>query len=132
MGWKQITESIKSLNQKLPIIADTARGEPYIHLLFHLQYDPAVYQRDNTGLDLFEYYTNTNRNKNIQIGNITLKSFRWGVDTDRVEKYLITDSQAISRAQIDYHKLSVIDEIKLPDGTVAFRILKTNPTQWEK
>ena len=97
--------------------------------MFFLKYDLLRYQQDNFEVLLSEYYPNMQRNPVKRLGNITVKPFQWGVDTDRVEKYLITDSQAISQAQIDYHKLSVIDEIKLPDGTVAFRILKTNPTQ---
>lgn len=129
MGWKQVANDIKKLDPKLPIIVDTARGEPYIHLLFHLQYNPAIYQKENTNLNLSEYYTNIKRNKNARMGNITLKSFQWGVDTDRIEKYLIVDNLAISQAQIDYHKLTVINEIKSLDGAIVFRILKTNPTQ---
>lgn len=128
-GWQQAVDIVGGLNPKLPIIVDSVRGHPYIELLFFLKFNPTAYQKENFEVSPDNYYTELNRNEVKKIGNITVKSFVWGVDTDRVEKYLITDLQAISDQQILEHNLTIIADILYPNKDVALRILKTNPTQ---
>jgi 4-amino-4-deoxy-L-arabinose transferase-like glycosyltransferase len=128
-GWQEAVDTIADLDPNLPIIVDGARGHPYIELLFFLKYDPSTYQKDNFEVSAGEYYTKLERNETKKLGRITVKGFQWGVDTDRVEKYLITDQQAISNQQILEHKITIIKDILYPNGQVALRILKTNPPQ---
>ena len=128
-GWKQVINNFADFDPKLPIIVDNSRGEAYIHLLFFLKYSPEQYQKDNFEVSLSQYYTSMQRNKIKNLGNITVKNFQWGIDTDTVEKYLIVDEVAISEVQYKDHHMTLIDEIFYPNKNVAFRILKTNPKQ---
>lgn len=126
-GWQQVTESLAYLDPKLPILVDSTRSHPYILLLFFLKYDPAAYQKDNFEVPLSEYYTNMTSNSTKFLGRITTKKFVWGVDTDRIEKYIVVDALAISDQQIKEHNMKKVVKIDFPNGTTALNIIKTNP-----
>jgi hypothetical protein len=66
-----------------------------------------------------------NREKTKKIGRITTRPIDWEKDLPK-EQYLVGDSLAISYDQIERHRLELLDEIKFPDGRVAFRIVKTS------
>jgi len=126
-GWEKV---VQVLNQKtdpdLPVVIDNVRSEPYSQILFYTQYDPAKYQKENTEVPLSEYYTNLNRIKNKTIGRIELRGINWKPDLAR-QQYLVGDYLAISHEQIERENLTLIEEIFYPDGSPAYRIVKTNP-----
>jgi len=126
-GWQTLVNDFADLDPSLPIVVDNSRGEPYIHLLFFLKYDPAAYQKDNFEVPLSEYYTNMHRNLTKHIGNITVKGFEWGKDTDQTKQYIVSDGMAISDQQIEDHHMTKIDQVNFPNGSVAFEIIETNP-----
>ena len=125
-GWEEVVNEIKILNPEYSIVVDSARSEPYIQILFYLKFDPIVYQKDNTFISLNEYYTNMERNSEIKIGNITTRTINWKNDLAK-KQYLIGDELAISLDQIERENLTLIKEVKYPDGKCAFRIVETNP-----
>jgi len=125
-GWEEVVNEIKTLNPEYSIVVDSARSEPYIQILFYLKFDPVVYQKDNTFISLNEYYTNMERNSEIKIGNITTRTINWKNDLAQ-KQYLIGDELAISLDQIERENLTLIKEVKYPDGNCAFRIVETNP-----
>ena len=126
-GWQQVVEVLsQKTNQNLPVVVDNARKEPYSQILFFTKYDPASYQRENFEVHLTEYYTNLNRNKNKNVGRISLRGISWEPDLAK-EQYLVGDYLAISQEQIDRHHLTLIEEIFFPDGSPAFRIVRTRP-----
>lgn len=125
-GFEKVANTLKSLDPNLPVVVDNARTEPYSQLLFFLKFDPSTYQKENFEVPLSEYYTNMERNKTKKIGNITTRSIDWEKDLN-VSQYLVGNSLSISHEQIARHNLILIDEIKYPDGRVAFLIVKTNP-----
>src|SRR3989344_2599309 len=124
-GWEEVASTLQTLNPRLPVIVDNARSEPYSQLLFFLKYDPAKYQSENFEIPLSEYYTNMSRNTTKRIGNITTRPINWELDLSE-EKYLIGDELSISLEQIQTHNLKLIREVKYPDGSIAFRIVKTS------
>ncbi len=125
-GWEQVSHVIKNdLNPDLPIVVDNARNEPYSQLLVFLKPDPSQFQKDNFEVSNQDYYVNMQRNTTKKIGNLTTRGINW-VEDKKVEQYLIGDSLAISPDQIKDNNLTLIKEIKYPDGTVAYRITKTN------
>jgi len=126
-GWQETVGEIKKLNPKYSIVVDNARSEPYIQILFYLKFDPSTYQKDNASIPLNEYYTNMDRDPVIKIGNITTRTIDWKNDLAK-KQYLIGDELAISLDQIKRENLTLIKEIKYPDGSCAFRIVETNPT----
>lgn len=125
-GWKQMTETFQELNPDLPIVIDSARSEPYSQILFFIKFDPATYQRENHEVALDNYYTDMTRLETRKIGRITTRTINWKYDLSK-KQYLVGDALAISYQQIREHNLSLIDEIYYPDGSVAFRIIETNP-----
>lgn len=125
-GWKEVVGKIGTLDKSLSVVVDNSREEAYIELAFFIKYDPVVYQKENSNLDLKKYYTDLNHNKFIRFGNIKTRPINWEQDL-KVEQYLVGDGLAISQPQIVEHNLELIYEIKYPDKSVAFRIVKTHP-----
>ncbi len=125
-GWRQVVDRLNTLDQKLPVVIDNARGEAYSQVLFFTLFDPRQYQKDNFEVAPEEYYSNLSRNMVKKIGRITVRGIDWKPDLAR-QQYLVGDYLAISEEQIEKNNMTLIDEIKYPNGSVAFRIVKTNP-----
>ncbi len=124
-GWEEVSQEIKRMDATLPIVVDNSRSEPYSQLLFFLSYDPTKFQNENFEVTNEEYYTNMERNLTKHIGNIVTRPIHWDTDVWKVQ-YLIGDALAISDQQIAIHGLELIRDIRYPDGTIAFRVVKTN------
>jgi 4-amino-4-deoxy-L-arabinose transferase-like glycosyltransferase len=127
-GWEQVADTLQTLDPTLPVIVDNARGEPYIHLLFFLRFDPVRYQRENQEIPLSQYYTNMKRDTNKHIGQIETRPIDWKPDM-QTEQYIVADNVAISPGQIEEHHLEIIREIRYPNNSIAFYIVKTNPNK---
>jgi 4-amino-4-deoxy-L-arabinose transferase-like glycosyltransferase len=125
-GWQEVAQVIESLHTDLPIVVDNSRGDIYLQLAFFLKYDPTKYQNENFEVPLNQYYTNMYHTSTKHIGTIVTHSIDWGKDLP-VDEYLVGDELAISLQQIEEHKLTLISQINYPDGTVAYRIVHTNP-----
>ena len=125
-GWEPVVQEIKNLNTTLPIIVDNARGDAYPQIAFFLKYDPIKYQAENIEVSLSEYYTNMYHKPEVHLGNIVTRAINWRNDL-LVDQYLIADELGISLQQISDHKLTLVTEIKYPEGNPAYRIIKTNP-----
>lgn len=125
-GWHKVAEELQRIDQNLPVVVDNARGDVYLQLAFFLKYDPSKYQKDNFEVPLNEYYLNTYHTSEKHIGQITTRPIDWRRDLP-IDQYLVGDELGISTQQISDHKLELISEIHYPDGTVAFRIVRTNP-----
>lgn len=125
-GLEQVADFTKTA-ENIPIIVDNSREEPYIQLLFFLKYDPLTYQKDNFEVPLSEYYTNLTREKQKRIGRIITSPVNWENDL-LTDQFLIGDSLSISVQQIKEHQLFLVKEILYPDKSVAFRIVRTNPS----
>ena len=125
-GFEQVAKKISQINQASPVVVDNARTEPYSQLLFFLKFDPETYQKENFEVSTNDYYTNLERNKTKKIGNIVTRPINWETDLIK-DQYLVGDELAISKEQIANHKLTLTSEITHPDGSTAFRIVKTNP-----
>jgi len=130
-GWQEVVNQLSVIDPNSKVVVDNARGDVYLQLAFYLKYDPTKYQNENFEVPLSEYYTNMYHTSEKHIGNITTKPIDWKNDT-KVEQYLVGDELGISLEQIKNHNLSLIAEIKYPDGSIAYRITKTNPTSNSK
>lgn len=125
-GWDKVTYSLQNLKPHLPVIVDNARFDAYPQLAFFLRYPPEAYQKENFEVPVSEYYTNMTHNPEVHLGNITTRRIDWQNDLT-TDQYLVGDELAISPGQISEHKLTLVSEILYPDGTPAFRIVRTNP-----
>jgi 4-amino-4-deoxy-L-arabinose transferase-like glycosyltransferase len=126
-GWKDTIEKLPSLNQDLPVVIDNSRGIPYPIILFYLKFDPQTYQKTNFEVTTQEYYNNLSINPVKNLGKITIRKIDWGKDSDHIEQYLIGDTITISDLELHNHRLDKISDILNPDGSIAIRIVKTNP-----
>ena len=131
-GPTKVVDYINKLPKNLPITFDNSRGESYIHLLFFTKYDPATFQKDNFEVSPERYYTSMVRNKTKNLGRISYKQIDWGLDAEETKQYLIGDGLVISDHELDVHRLTKIADINNPDGSLALRIVETNPRQNEK
>jgi len=131
-GPTKVVDYINKLPKNLPITFDNSRGESYIHLLFFTKYDPATFQKDNFEVSPEQYYTSMVRNKTKNLGRISYKQIDWGLDAEKTKQYLIGDGLVISDHELDVHRLTKIADINNPDGSLALRIVETNPRQNEK
>lgn len=131
-GPTKVVGYIDKLPKNLPITFDNSRGESYIHLLFFTKYDPATYQKDNFEVLPDQYYTSMIRNKTKFLGRISYKQIDWGLDAEKTKQYLIGDGLVISDHELIVHRLTKIADINNPDGSLALRIVETNPPQNEK
>ena len=131
-GPTKVVDYINKLPKNLPITFDNSRGESYIHLLFFTKYDPATFQKDNFEISPERYYTSMVRNKTKNLGRISYKQIDWGLDAEETKQYLIGDGLVISDHELDVHRLTKIADINNPDGSLALRIVETNPRQNEK
>ncbi len=126
-GLEQVVEILKTkTDQNLPVVVDNARGEPYSQILFYTQYDPSLYQRENFEIPLSEYYTNLTRNQIKYIGRYTIRGINWVPDT-KINQYLVGDYLAISPEQIVNNHLELVGLVKYPNGSTAYRVVKTHP-----
>ncbi len=125
-GWQETVTVLKTLNPDIPVVVDTARGEAYIQIAFFTKYPPQKYSEDNFEVTTDEYYYNMNRRGSWVIGNIFVQPLKWE-EVLRKEQYLVGDALAISNDQIRVHNLILIHDTLYPDGTIAQRIVKTNP-----
>ncbi len=124
-GWEQVANVINhELDPNLPIVVDNARNEPYSQLLVFVKADPAKYQADNFEVNNQNYYTFMGRNTTKNIGRITTRGINWTQDK-KIDQYLIGDSLAISEEQIKNDNLLLIKQINYPDGSPAYRIVRT-------
>lgn len=124
-GLEEVAKVISS-HKDIPIIVDSSRDDYYIQLLFFLKYDPAKYQQENFEVPLSQYYTNLYHNPTKKIGNIITRNIFWEKDLS-VDQILVGDELAISKEQIENHKLYLIKEVFYPDLSTAFRVVRTNP-----
>ena len=125
-GWQQVASEIVNLHTNLPIVVDNARGNAYPQLAFFLKYDPEKYQKENFEVPLSQYYTNLYENPTKHVGNIVTRPIDWQKDLF-INEYLIGDELGISLQQISDHKLTLVAQINYPNGTPAYRIVRTNP-----
>jgi 4-amino-4-deoxy-L-arabinose transferase-like glycosyltransferase len=125
-GLQEVSSYIKDFYQDIPIVFDNSRDEMYIQLAFFLKYQPRLYQQENFEVKPEDYYTQMERVNQKNIGKIVTRPINWDLDL-KIEQYLIGDQLAISYNQIKDHHLTLAKEIYYPDGSVAFRIVKTNP-----
>ncbi len=128
-GWQEVVKTISEIKDDLPVVVDNARSDPDLQIAFYLKYPPELYQKENFEVENSEYYTNLKRNTQKHIGRFVTRPIEWKTDLTK-DEYLVADELGISLDQIKVHKLELIKEIRYPDGTVAYRIVKTNP-EWE-
>lgn len=124
-GWNETVSILNTIDPNVPVVVDTARGEPYIQIAFFTQYSPEKYSESNFEVTNEEYYYKMTRRSDWIIGNISVKPLVWE-EVLLKEQYLVGDALAISDEQIKIHNLILVHDTLYPDGTIAQRIVKTS------
>ena len=114
-GYKQIVKYAKEHENQFDKILITYKyDQPYIYYLFYNKIDPSWYQRN------WDYSKNgyVDRFKRI-IGKYEFRNIDWSKDKNIPNALIIASPDEIPQ---DFY---VIQEIRFPDGRLAFKIIKT-------
>lgn len=123
-GYKQVVKKVSSLQSNYnEIILKQDYSQPYIFFLFYQKYDPKKYQ-ENYGKN---YISSSNRDVGLisKLDNITFRNLNWGQDRGEKGKLFVLDTVKVPiKDSSDPKEFKQIDEIKYPNGKIAFRLIE--------
>lgn len=127
IGYSELTkELLKYPNEK--IVIDNFRGESYIHILFFTKFDPETFQKEAGYMELPDYYYSFERANTKEFGQFEYRKVDWEKEK-RGESLIVGDELLISKESIlNNPQLKLIKEIKYPDQSIVFRIIKAKST----
>lgn len=123
-GYKQIVEKVIPLQMKYKeIVIKQSYSQPYIFFLFFEKYNPEKYQRIFSN----NYISNKFGDVGLipQIDNLIFRDINWQDDQKMKGKLFIVDPIDLPAEKTnDNKKFKVVDEIKYPNGNIAFRFIE--------
>lgn len=127
IGYSEVTKELQKYpNEK--IVIDNYRGESYIHILFFTKFDPETFQKEAGYMELPNYYYSFERANIKEFGQFEYREIDWERE-EREESLIVGDELLASRESIlNNPRLKLIKEIKYPDQSVVFRIIKAKST----
>lgn len=127
IGYSELAkELLKYPNEK--IVIDNFRGEAYIHILFFTQFDPGTFQKEAGYLELPDYYYSFKRVKTKKFGQFEYRQVDWKREEEE-ESLIVGDELIASKESIlNNPQLKLLREIKHPDQSIVFRIIKAKGT----
>lgn len=123
-GYKQVVEKITPLQKNYnQIVVSQSYDQPYIYFLFYQKYDPAVYQKN---VQLVEGPAGKLDAWLVpRLDNISFEFIDWHQDRGRTGTLFVGPPiQIPSEDSSDPSRFKVIDEIKYPNGQIAFRLIE--------
>lgn len=121
-GYKEVIELVDSVNREsAPVFFTQKMGQPYIYVLFYNKVNPAGYQlqaklTENPTGDVGEVEG---------FANYTFRNIYWPADRGTRGAFFVGMDDELPLKDIDNKQATVVGEVKRPDGTLAFRIVKT-------
>lgn len=125
-GLEQVANFLGTTDPGIPVLVDSA-DENFMELAFFLKTDPQAFQKDNYEVSIQNYYSDMSRLSIHKLGRVIVKPLKWDEDLKK-DQFIVADSIGISKDQIREHNLTIEKEILFPDQSVAYRILRTNPS----
>lgn len=125
LGYSEVAkELLKYPNEK--IIIDNFRGESYIHILFFTKFDPETYQKEAGYLELTNYYYSFERASIKKFGQFEYREIDWKKEKAEENLFVGDELLASKESILSDPLLKLIKEVKYPDQSVVFRIIKAN------
>ena len=126
-GYKEIMSTIKTFPKESRIIFDDPWTEPYIHYLFFLQIDPAIYQKEveKEGYPKDFYYSDISKLRPVKFDRVEFRRINWPKERGDKGTYFVIYAPNLPESEFATDpKVEVIKNISYSNGTAAFRILK--------
>lgn len=122
-GYKEVVQELAQLNTSdQPVIFTQKLGQPYIYVLFYDKIDPVSYQAqahliENLNGDVGEV---------DRFANFRFRNIYWPEDRKLPHTFFVGTIDELPSKDIDPKQAKIVKDIIKPDGSVAFRIVKTN------
>jgi len=107
------------------LVDDTRNPRAYILLLYHLKYDPYVYQQEVDSFYKHNYYQAPDPAEIYSFANIRMKPIDW-VNVPKENTIIIGDRLSVSENQQQEHNLTKTNEFKDSWGNVIFEVYEKN------
>lgn len=123
-GYKQMIEKLAPYQKAgKPILITQSYDQPYMYFLFHQKYDPATYQKN---VNMIEGPAGKLDAWLVpKLDNITFEFIDWHRDNGKKGTIVVgTPIQVPPEDSSNPERFKLIDEIKYPNGEVAFRIVE--------
>lgn len=125
-GYKEIVKvAVAESSQK--IIVDDPWTEPYIHFLFFGKVNPIIYQESvqNLGNPLDYYYNTGDEIRPLGFGKIEFRKIDWPAERGNSGVVFVFFAELLPKSEYESDpNVQLVKEIKYPDGTAAYRIVK--------
>lgn len=121
-GYMQTVELLAEVNRgNRPVFFTQKMGQPYIYVLFYNKVDPTMYQSqarltENSSGDV---------GKVERFENYNFRNLYWPTDRGLKNAFFVGTDDELPLRDIDDKQAMVVGEVKRPDGTQAFRVVKT-------
>lgn len=121
-GYKEAVLAVSRMNLDQRAVFFTQKmGQPYIYVLFYNKVSPVAYQaqaslRENRYGDVGEVE---------RFANYHFRNIYWPEDRKIKRAFFVGTEEEIPLGDIDPKQARVIEDIRRPDGTVAFRLVET-------
>lgn len=121
-GYKEAIGLLDTMNRdNRPVFFTQKMGQPYVYVLFYNKVDPSLYQSqahltENPSGDVGEVRG---------FANYTFRNIYWPSDRGIRGAYFVGTEDELPLKDIDPRQAAVVGDVKRPDGTIAFRIVRT-------
>lgn len=124
-GYKQLVTKITPIQKNYKqIIVQQDYSQPYIFFLFYQKYNPSDYQKISKEVFVPSPYGDVGLVKRLD--NIVFREINWTADRGLKGTLFAGDSFKIPDKDIDGKKQKIIDEVKLFNGVVKFKLVEVN------
>lgn len=125
-GYKEVINYIDSLDAKKVVVDDRAT-EAYIHYLFQTMYEPAEYQKIVAELGDINnyYYSDPSEIRPTKVDNVEFRNVDWPKERGDEGTVFVMKADLLPESEFKTDpKIELLKEIRYPDGTTAFRIVR--------
>ena len=126
-GYKEIMSLVKILPEESRIIIEDPWTEAYIHHLFFLQIDPAIYQNEvkKAGYPEDFYYSDVRELRPVRFKSVEYRKIDWPKERGDSGTIFIVYAPNLPESEfMNDLKVEVVKNINYPNGSIAYRVLR--------
>ena len=126
-GYKEIITFINGQKDYNEVRVDDPTSEAYIHFLFFTPVNPSFYQAEvkkNKDPKPY-YYTSADNMRPVGFGEFVFRDVDWPNERGDINTIFVMKAERLPASEFETDpKIELLKEIRYPDGTIAFRIVK--------
>lgn len=129
-GYKELIHSLSEFSGKeqvTKVVVDDPWTEAYVHFLFFAEIDPLLYQEEVTkaGYDMNAYYTDSSEIRPNKFQNFEFRTVDWPSERGNSGTVFAIYGPRLPESEFATDpKITLLKEIKYPDGSTAFRVVQ--------